>query len=63
MVRQFHHPLVYVLLVAGPWWLFEWERAHGADLAEARTVASLRCAVRVRARRPYERICDASTFS
>ncbi len=27
------------LLVGGSWWLFEWERDNGADLAEARTVA------------------------
>ena len=31
--------LVSALLVAGSWWLFEWERDNGADLAEARTVA------------------------
>ena len=31
--------LVSVLLVAGSWWLFEWELAHGATLAEARTAA------------------------
>lgn len=31
--------LVSGLLVAGAWWLFEWERAHGAGLAEARTTA------------------------
>lgn len=31
--------LVSTLLVAGAWWLFEWERAHGASLAEARTAA------------------------
>ncbi len=31
--------LVSALLVAGSWWLFEWERTHGASLAEARTAA------------------------
>ncbi|MGE5289136.1 MAG: cation transporting ATPase C-terminal domain-containing protein, partial [Micromonosporaceae bacterium] len=31
--------LVSALLVAGSWWLFEWERANGATLAEARTAA------------------------
>ncbi len=31
--------LVSALLVAGAWWLFEWERGHGAPLAEARTAA------------------------
>ncbi|CAN5885642.1 cation-transporting P-type ATPase [soil metagenome] len=31
--------LVSGLLVAGSWWLFEWELAHGATLAEARTAA------------------------
>ena len=31
--------LVSTLLVAGSWWLFEWELANGADLAEARTAA------------------------
>lgn len=31
--------LVSALLVAGSGWLFEWERAHGASLAEARTAA------------------------
>lgn len=31
--------LVSALLVAGAWWLFEWERSHGADLAVARTAA------------------------
>ena len=31
--------LVSALLVGGTWWLFEWERANGAPLAEARTVA------------------------
>ncbi|MGE0220408.1 cation-transporting P-type ATPase [Mycolicibacterium sp.] len=31
--------LVAGLLVAGSWWLFEWELAHGATLAEARTAA------------------------
>ena len=31
--------LVSALLVAGSWWLFEWELANGADLAEARTAA------------------------
>uniref|UniRef100_UPI00356B1D24 cation transporting ATPase C-terminal domain-containing protein n=1 Tax=Nocardioides sp. TaxID=35761 RepID=UPI00356B1D24 len=31
--------LVSGLLVAGSWWLFEWERAHGASMAEARTAA------------------------
>ena len=31
--------LVSALLVGGAWWLFEWERANGAPLAEARTVA------------------------
>lgn len=31
--------LVSTLLVAGSWWLFEWELANGASLAEARTAA------------------------
>lgn len=31
--------LVSALLVGAAWWLFEWERANGAPLAEARTVA------------------------
>ncbi|MGE3255352.1 cation-transporting P-type ATPase [Pseudonocardia sp.] len=31
--------LVSALLVGGSWWLFEWELAHGAGLAEARTAA------------------------
>jgi cation-transporting ATPase F len=31
--------LVSALLVAGSWWLFEWERANGASLPEARTAA------------------------
>ncbi len=31
--------LVSTLLVAGAWWLFEWERGNGASLAAARTVA------------------------
>ncbi|MEV4478906.1 HAD-IC family P-type ATPase [Micromonospora coxensis] len=31
--------LVSALLVAGAWWLFEWELDSGADLAEARTAA------------------------
>ncbi|MZE80202.1 cation-transporting P-type ATPase [Streptomyces xinghaiensis] len=31
--------LVSTLLVAGSWWLFSWERAEGAGLAEARTAA------------------------
>ena len=31
--------LVSALLVAGAWWLFEWEQANGASLAEARTAA------------------------
>ena len=31
--------LVSALLVAGSWWLFEWEKANGATLAEARTAA------------------------
>ena len=31
--------LVSALLVAGSWWLFEWERANGAGLPEARTAA------------------------
>ena len=31
--------LVSALLVLGTWWLFEWEVANGASLAEARTVA------------------------
>ena len=31
--------LVSTLLVAGSWWLFEWELAHGTSLAEARTAA------------------------
>lgn len=31
--------LVAALMVGGSWWLFEWERSHGARLAEARTAA------------------------
>ncbi|MDA1362961.1 cation-transporting P-type ATPase [Glycomyces luteolus] len=31
--------LVSVLLVAGAWWLFNWELANGADIAQARTAA------------------------
>ncbi|WP_028476926.1 HAD-IC family P-type ATPase [Nocardia sp. CNY236] len=31
--------LVSFLLVAGSWWLFEWELGHDANLAEARTAA------------------------
>jgi cation-transporting ATPase F len=31
--------LVSTLLVAGSWWLFEWEQATGASLPEARTAA------------------------
>ncbi|WP_206511804.1 HAD-IC family P-type ATPase [Rhodococcus sp. BGS-1C] len=31
--------LVSALLVAGAWWLFEWELANGASLPEARTAA------------------------
>jgi cation-transporting P-type ATPase F len=31
--------LVSTLLVAGSWWLFQWELAHDASLAEARTAA------------------------
>ncbi len=31
--------LVSTLLVAGSWWLFSWEVAHGASLPEARTAA------------------------
>jgi cation-transporting ATPase F len=31
--------LVSTLLVVGAWWLFEWELANGASLAEARTAA------------------------
>ncbi|MGI5151643.1 HAD-IC family P-type ATPase [Plantactinospora sp. CA-294935] len=31
--------LVSALLVAGTWWLFNWERDHGASVAEARTAA------------------------
>ncbi|MFD0487465.1 HAD-IC family P-type ATPase [Saccharopolyspora spinosporotrichia] len=31
--------LVSTLLVVGSWWLFEWELADGASLAEARTAA------------------------
>jgi len=31
--------LVSSMLVAGSWWLFEWELAHGATLPEARTAA------------------------
>ncbi|BBZ62245.1 cation-transporting P-type ATPase [Mycolicibacterium monacense] len=31
--------LVSGLLVAGSWWLFEWELAHGAEVTEARTAA------------------------
>ncbi len=31
--------LVSTLLVAGSWWLFEWERGNGTSLPEARTAA------------------------
>ncbi len=31
--------LVSALLVGGSWWMFQWEQANGASLAEARTVA------------------------
>lgn len=31
--------LVSAILVGGSWWLFEWEQANGATLAEARTAA------------------------
>ncbi len=31
--------LVSALLVAGSWWMFEWERGNGASLPEARTAA------------------------
>ncbi|SFK85806.1 HAD-IC family P-type ATPase [Streptomyces pini] len=31
--------LVSALIVGGAWWLFTWERAEGASLAEARTAA------------------------
>ncbi|MDP3890697.1 HAD-IC family P-type ATPase [Nocardioides sp.] len=31
--------LVSSLLVAGSWWVFQWELAHGASLPEARTAA------------------------
>ncbi|MBX7269367.1 HAD-IC family P-type ATPase [Micromonospora sp. Llam7] len=31
--------LVAALLVAGAWWVFEWERSNGADVAQARTAA------------------------
>ena len=31
--------LVSALLVAGSWWLFEWEKGNGATVAEARTAA------------------------
>ena len=31
--------LVSALLVGGTWWLYEWERANGASIAEARTAA------------------------
>ncbi|WP_036375330.1 HAD-IC family P-type ATPase [Micromonospora sp. ATCC 39149] len=31
--------LVAALLVAGSWWLFQWEQARGAGVAEARTAA------------------------
>lgn len=31
--------LVSTMLVAGSWWLFEWELAQNASLAEARTAA------------------------
>ncbi|WP_350275852.1 cation-transporting P-type ATPase [Kribbella sp. HUAS MG21] len=31
--------LVSALLVGGSWWLFDWELAHGATTAEARTAA------------------------
>jgi cation-transporting ATPase F len=32
--------LVSALLVAGSWWLFDYERTHGASLAEAQTAAT-----------------------
>jgi cation-transporting ATPase F len=35
----FRIALVSTLLVAGAWWLFEWERSNGASIAEARTAA------------------------
>ncbi|WP_205323791.1 HAD-IC family P-type ATPase [Glycomyces sp. YM15] len=35
----FRTALVSVLLVAGSWWLFNWELANGAGIAEARTAA------------------------
>jgi cation-transporting P-type ATPase F len=31
--------LVSSLLVAGAWWLFDWEKGNGASVAEARTTA------------------------
>lgn len=31
--------LVSILIVGGAWWLYEWELARGAELAEARTAA------------------------
>ncbi|WP_027658901.1 HAD-IC family P-type ATPase [Salinispora fenicalii] len=31
--------LVSALVVAGAWWVFEWERSGGAELAQARTAA------------------------
>jgi len=31
--------LVSALLVGGTWWMFDWERANGASLAQSRTVA------------------------
>ncbi len=31
--------LVAALLVAGAWWVFQWERSNGADVAQARTAA------------------------
>jgi cation-transporting ATPase F len=35
----FRIALVSSLLVAGAWWLFEWEQSNGASVAEARTAA------------------------
>ncbi|PZV96453.1 cation-transporting ATPase F [Micromonospora phaseoli] len=31
--------LVATLLVAGAWWIFQWEQSNGADVAQARTAA------------------------
>jgi cation-transporting P-type ATPase F len=36
---MFRTALVSALLVAGAWWLFNWELANGAEVAQARTAA------------------------